>query len=646
MKDSVREPSLRVGGGSPVLSTLPRLRRLAYAADVIGRTLREHPALSALYATRDALRSLPRRARNADWRESILAELALLPRGAQGVLPWLLRTRLGTVKTLLDVTLMHATEAPDEFAFLMDDERMSWRDLAERTAQVAHVLREEGVRRGDVVALLGQNSPTYLALLFGITRAGATAALINNHLEGAPLAHALKSSGARVLLLERSCQDGVEAEQLVTLTYLGGDLDARLDAAPRHGVTPIPPAEDADFVYIYTSGTTGLPKPCRVSHGKAIMAGAGFGSVMFRFEPGDVLYCVLPLYHSNALLLGLGSAVVTRTPMALRQTFSAHAFWQDALRYQATAMLYIGELCRYLLATETCPEERLHRIRVAVGNGMRPDVWTPFSERFGIPEIREFYGATEAPGILLNLSGKPGAVGHLPLGGRPLFELAKYDADAGELWRDQDGFCVHAAPEEPGELLVRIGDKPITPLTEFRGYTDEEATRKKQLVSVFREGDQFYRTGDLLRTDGEGFFYFVDRIGDTYRWKGENVSTAEVADVLADAEGVAQVTVIGIRVPGLEGRCGLAAVLPADTLDLAAFAARAEQLPSYARPRFVRVLGAMDTTATFKVQKSRLEQEGADPSKVNDDLFVLTPEGYQALTIARWRDVLSGELRL
>jgi len=193
---------------------------------------------------------------------------------------------------------------------------------------------------------------------------------------------------------------------------------------------------------------------------------------------------------------------------------------------------------------------------------------------------------------------------------------------------------------------VRIGDKPITPLTEFRGYTDEEATRKKQLVNVFREGDQFYRTGDLLRMDGEGFFYFVDRIGDTYRWKGENVSTAEVADVLADAKGVAQVTVVGIRVPGLEGRCGLAAVLPADTLDLAAFAARAEELPTYARPRFVRVLGAMDTTATFKVQKSRLEQEGADPSKVNDDLFVLTPEGYQALTIARWRDVLSGELRL
>jgi len=615
---------------------------------VIGRDLLEHPALSALRATRDAVRGLPRRALDADWRHALRAELGLLRDGARGTLPWLLRTRLGTVKTLLDVALMHASEAPHDTAFLMDDERMTWRDLAERTSQVAHVLREEGVRRGDVVALMGQNSPTYLALLFGITRAGATAALINNHLVGAPLAHALASSGASVLLLEDSCRQGVEEQtgDLTTLIYLGGELDERLEDAPRHGVTPIAPAEDADFVYIYTSGTTGLPKPCRVSHDKAIMAGAGFGSVMFRFEPGDVLYCVLPLYHSNALLLGLGSAVVTKTPMALRKSFSAHAFWKDAVRYNATAMLYIGELCRYLLATETCPEESVHRIRVAVGNGMRSDVWTPFQERFHIPEIREFYGATEAPGILLNVSGKPGAVGHLPLGGRPLFELAKYDAHAGELWRDAEGFCVHAEPEEPGELLVRIGDKSISPLTEFRGYTDEQATQKKQLVDVFRKGDHFYRTGDLLRVDAEGFFYFVDRIGDTYRWKGENVSTAEVADVLADAEGVAQVTVVGIRVPSMEGRCGLAAVLPTDTLDLEAFGVRADELPSYARPRFVRVLDAMDTTATFKVQKSRLEKEGADPARVSDPLYVLTPEGYLELTADRWAQIQSGELRL
>jgi len=621
---------------------------LAYAGRVIGRNLLEHPALSTLRAARDALLSLPRRALDADWRDALRAELTLLPRAAKDTLPWLLRTRFGTVRTLLDVVLMHASEAPHDVAFMMDDERMTWRDLAERTTQVAQVLREEGVRRGDVVALLGHNSPTYLALLFGITRAGATAALINNHLEGAPLAHALGSSSARVLLVEEASRESVaeHATELTTLSFLGGDLDARLDAAPQYGASPIPPAEDADFVYIYTSGTTGLPKPCRISHERAIMAGAGFGSLMFRFEPGDVLYCVLPLYHSSALLLGLGSAVLTRTPMALRASFSAHAFWPDCVRYDATAILYIGELCRYLLATDVCPEEGLHRVRVAVGNGLRPDVWTPFAERFRVPEIREFYGATEAPGILLNLSGKPGAIGHLPLGGRPLFELARYDTDGGELARDDDGFCVHAGPEEPGELLVRIGEKPISPLTEFRGYTDEHASKKKELFDVFRAGDHFYRTGDLLRVDAQGFFYFVDRIGDTYRWKGENVSTAEVADVLAEAEGVAQVTVVGIRVPGMEGRCGLAAVVPYGSFDLAAFSERAEMLPTYARPRFIRVLDAMDTTATFKVQKSRLQKEGADPGVVDDALFVLTPEGYQPLTQDRWREVQDGALRL
>jgi fatty-acyl-CoA synthase len=600
---------------------------------------------------KDVITGAAQNAAHAEWRDSVRAELSLLPRLAGKTLPTLVQMKRGTRTTLLEVLQENAREAGHELAIEMGDQRLTWRTLERLTSRIAHVLRGLGVRKGDVVALVGTNSPLYVALVLGCTRVGATTAMINSNLRGRPLSHALLVSKANVVLVEASLAAAVaerdDLHALRVMTFGRGELETELDKAPAAPFPPAPVSVDDDFIYIYTSGTTGMPKPCRISHGRALSAAAGFGPLMFDWQPGDKLYCVLPLYHANGFMIGIGGCIMARVPVALRATFSATQFWSDVKRYRATAMIYIGELCRYLVNTPEHPDERDNTLRVAVGNGLRSDVWGPFQERFGIADVREFYAATEAPGFLLNFSGKRGSVGRMPFGGMGWMRLAKYDVEADDHVRDAQGFCVESAADEPGELLVKLGAIK-TPATEFRGYTDAAATSKKVLRNVFEPGDEYFRSGDLLRRDDLGFYYFVDRIGDTYRWRGENVSTAEVADVLAQTPNVAEATVVGVRVPSQEGACGLVAVVldPGKQLDLAALRKEAESLPAYARPRFVRVQSALELTGTFKVQKNQLKHDGADPAKVADPLFVLVDDNYVPLTAELWAAIGRGEVRL
>lgn len=588
--------------------------------------------------------------RRSSLRDAFLAELSVLPTALKDTAPWLLRARKDADLSLIRLVLEHAEANPDSVAIEMADEKLTWRDLADKTSRIAHVLQGLGVRKGDIVALLGQNSPAYVANVLGISRIGATAALINYHLEGDPLKHALLTSRARVALVETDFLeivgnlDGTKDRDLVS--YGPGELEEAMDRAPSMPFPRVRVSVSSDYVYIYTSGTTGLPKPSRVTHARALAAGAGFGHLVHAFRPGDKLYCALPLYHSSALVLGLGSCLLTGTPMALRKSFSASAFWRDVQRHRATHMIYIGELCRYLLNTEPCEEERHHRLRVAVGNGLRGDVWESFQRRFGVETIREFYAATEAPSIILNLSGRPGAVGRLPLRRLWPMRIVRYDPDRDTHPRDDAGHCIECGPNEPGELLIRLSDKPLTAMSEFRGYTDPEATRKKIMTDVFRKGDKYYRSGDLLRYDEDDYFYFVDRIGDTYRWKGENVSTAEVEDVLSRALDLEEITVVGVRIPGQEGQTGLAAIVTKGDFDPATLFHAAQRLPAYAQPRFVRVMKELATTGTLKIKKSTLRSQGADPKVIDDALFVRGDDGYVPLTPALWDDVVEGRWRL
>jgi fatty-acyl-CoA synthase len=600
---------------------------------------------------RGTISDFVRRRGDPEWNDTLRAALGIAPSGIAHMLPWLIKTREGAHASLVRVAIDNAKQDPRGLAFEMGAKQLTWADLDLQSSRIARALLSRGVHAGDVVVLLGENSPDYIASVLGISRAGATASLVNHHLEHGPLEHAIRSSHARVALVQarfagQLSRDGRRMGLEQVLVYDGGALDRELESSSRTPLTPVETDARDDFVYIFTSGTTGLPKPCKVTHARSLLAAAGFGQVVFGFRPGDKLYSVLPLYHSSALLLGAASCLVTRTPMAMRERLSAREFWPDVQRYGATALLYIGELCRYLLNTPPSDAERNNPIRIAVGNGLRADVWEEFQRRFQIPLIREFYSATEAPGVIMNITGKVGSIGHVPFRRLSGMKLALYDVEKDELLRGDDGYCIECDAGQVGELLIELKDNPRSALNEFRGYTDPEATQQKQLRDVFRSGDRYFRSGDLMRFDENDYFYFVDRIGDTFRWKGENVSTAEVAEVIGRAPGVQSATVTGVHVPGSEGQAGLAALECSASFDPEAFWTTAQQLPSYAQPRFVRLIDRLATTGTFKIQKSQLRSDGVNPTEVRDPLYIRLEDRYAPFEPKLWRDLCEGRLRL
>ncbi|HYA72314.1 MAG TPA: AMP-binding protein, partial [Roseiarcus sp.] len=396
---------------------------------------------------------------------------------------------------------------------------------------------------------------------------------------------------------------------------------------------------------IYTSGTTGLPKAAAVSHHRVVAWSHWFAGLA-DMTAGDRMYDCLPMYHSIGGVAAIGAPLVNGGSVFIAERFSASRFWRDVARWDCTIFQYIGELCRYLVAAPPCPEEKTHKLRLACGNGLSAEVWRAFSARFGAPQILEFYAATEGNVTLYNVEGKVGAIGHAPafLAARDAIALARFDYEAETPWRGPDGFCARCADGETGEALGRIGAEPSQ---RFEGYTQREETEKKILRDVFAPGDAWMRTGDLMRRDTEGFYYFVDRVGDTFRWKGENVATSQVAAALAAAPGIVEAVVYGVAVPGAEGRAGMALIAAEGPPDLEDVARRLEALPRYARPLFLRVRRSLDVTSTFKPKRRETANEGFDPARVDDPLYVFDAErqAYVALDAARFAAIQSGAMR-
>lgn len=543
-------------------------------------------------------------------------------------------------------------------ALLFEDQSYTYGELNHAANRVANWGREDAqLKAGDVVALFMQNRPEFFITWLGMAKLGVTTALINTNLNGKPLEHVLKVSQARTLIIGPEQLDHFETTRQTLKTVDEGewsvwvfqgreatapnplawqwakDMDVRLSAhdeyntpsSLRAGVKMVDP-----LFLIYTSGTTGLPKPCKVSHKKVW----GYMQLWYRFAnltSRDRIYVTLPAYHSNGGTLSL-SAWMAGGAIVLRRKFSASAFWDDARKYRATGFIYIGELCRYLYAQPPSPKDNQHPIRFMIGNGLRGDIWDGFRKRFGIETILEFYGATEGNIGLLNYNGRAGACGQLPYFLRPAvpFRLIKYDVENDAHIRTADGFCIECPVGEVGEGIGRIDNDPNKMTGNFDGYTDPQATKKKILTDVFEKGDQWFRTGDLLAKDFLGYFYFVDRIGDTFRWKGENVATSEVEMVINSLPNIVEVTVYGVPIPGKDGRAGMAAIAPTPgtTLDVEQYLkVVTEQLPAYARPVFVRVMGEIDTTSTFKHNKAHLVKQGFDPEAITDAIYLVTYPG-------------------
>jgi len=553
-----------------------------------------------------------------------------------------------------------AARMGDAPALLSERESLTYSELAERANQYARWALAQGLAKGDVVCLLMPNRPEYMAIWMGLTRVGVVVSLLNTNLVGTSLAHCIRAVSPRLVIVDAGMVMALAQVGEVPTVWVHGeatgsrariDLEiARISGEALRGDERRAVTIDDLALYIYTSGTTGLPKAAKVSHARVMQWSHWFAGMM-EVTPADRMYNCLPMYHSVGGVQAPGAMLVAGGSVAIREKFSASEFWCDVVRWDCTIFQYIGELCRYLLHAAPTAEETKHRIRLACGNGLAAQVWEAFQERFRIPRILEFYAATEGNVSLFNVHGRQGAMGHVPayLAHRFAPALVRFDVEMDEPMRGEDGFCVRCGVNEVGEALGKVRDDPASVGSRFDGYTTQQDSEKRILRDVFERGDAWFRTGDLMRRDEKGFYYFVDRVGDTFRRKGENVATSEVAAALCGFAGVRHANVYGVAVPGIEGRVGMAAVVVEDDFDLTRLRRYLEsQLPAYARPLFLRISAEAETTGTFKYSKTELVRQGYDPAACGDAIYfdLTEAEAFVPLDEELYDRIQSGGVRV
>ncbi|MGB1139798.1 MAG: long-chain-acyl-CoA synthetase [Halioglobus sp.] len=552
----------------------------------------------------------------------------------------------------------------DRPAVIFEGTTLTWNQVNERSNRYAHALKGVGVSRGDTVSVIMENRTEFVCLLVALHKIGAIASLINTNLTGNSLVHCLSITGSKTCVYGEERLAAIDEvrgaagengmEHFLFVADLGqsscpewsDDLDVL--AQDQSSANPAETGETTigeTALNIFTSGTTGLPKAAVVSHRRLLASAAGSYLGGLRCNENDCIYLCLPLYHGTGLFLGLGASLSTGACLFIRRKFSGSNFLKEAREHNTTCFIYIGELCRYLLNTPAATDDHQNPITRVMCNGLRPDVWHQFKQRFGIERVAEFYGASEGNVGFVNLLNRDCTVGTTTI---PI-EIVSYDVEEDEIVRGSDGRLLKVKEGEPGLLLAKITED-----TKFEGYTSEAETEKKIIRNAFEDGDAWFNTGDLMRTIDVGFslglphFQFVDRVGDTYRWKSENVSTNEVGEVINGHPQVRFCNVYGVDIPAADGKAGMAAITLAEgesSLDLESFSAHVRaQLPSYARPVFLRIQSDIDTTGTFKMVKGQLRKEGYDLGAVQDPLYVLKPgsDTYEPLDEAFAAEVKAG----
>ncbi|MCX4096049.1 long-chain-acyl-CoA synthetase [Nocardia sp. alder85J] len=522
-----------------------------------------------------------------------------------------------------------------------EDRSYTYGEANAEVNRYASVLTARGVARGDVVGVLMTNRPETLFLVLATVKLGATVGLLNPNQRDRVLAHSFRLLDSVLNVIGDECREAVESlSEPVPNDVSATELQqlARTAEAANPPVCEDIRARERAFL-IFTSGTTGLPKASVMTHLRWAKGAYGLGGLGVRLRSSDTLYCCLPLYHNNALTVALGAVLRARATFALGRKFSASGFWNEVIATRSTAFIYIGELCRYLLNQPPRPQEREHAVRLVVGNGLRPELWDEFEARFGIHRIIEFYGASEGNAAFVNAFGLPRTAGYCPLP----FAIVEFDDATGKAKRHPDGRARRVPHGGVGLLLTKV-----TAVSPFDGYTDAAATETKLVRDAFEDGDAWFDTGDLVRDQGMHHIAFVDRLGDTFRWKGENVATTEVEGAFDGVDGITGAVVYGVDLPGADGRAGMAAVTlrPGAGLDGAALAAHLyRQLPGYALPLFVRVVDELETTSTFKSRKVDLRKQGYAPGG-DSAVYVLAgrAEGYLPYYPAYPEEVATGSM--
>ena len=552
-----------------------------------------------------------------------------------------------------------AKKYPENTAVKSPDGSLTYRELNKRANRFAHYLIAKGVSRGDVVTLCFENRPELLTAYCGCSKVGAIASLINTNQRGDSLVHSFNLNKGKIVIIGEECYEffsdaraaiDLEKSTLCMVRDEGkiapkdiiditGDLASMSTENPP--TTPSITLKDA-IAYVYTSGTTGgLPKAAVITNKRAVSAMFWFGRVVMRVKPSDTIYIPLPFFHTNAMTVGWPPALYNGAAVALRRKFSAGKFLADVRQFRVTHFVYVGEVCRYLMSQPAQPADNKTTLKYILGNGLRPDIWMPFKKRFGIKKVYEFYGAAEGVGVFTNIFNFDHSVGT----SITPFALVSYDVENDIPVRDDQGFLKKVGKGEIGLLLMEITEK-----TPFAGYTDKNKTEEKIIRGAFTKGDMWFNTGDMLRNMGFRHAQFADRVGDTFRWKGENVSTQEVEKAIDTFPGVSSSAVYGITIPGTDGKAGMAAIIsdektPIEISKLAGYLKTS--LPKYAVPLFVRFVPDFEWTATHKIQKNNLKNQGYDPSRVKEGVYVLLPgsEGYVPLNDEIYRNLIAGKYK-
>lgn len=599
----------------------------------------------------------------------IYVALRTAPRDLRGLygyikLLFIIKSNERKNRTVADVFRQHVARHPNKICFICEDEEWSYQQVEDFSNKIATVFKTHGYRKGDVVGLLLENRVEYICIWLGLSKLGIITPLINTNLRKTSLLHSINVANCQAVIY------GVEFTD--AMSDIVGSLSAKLSlyrfgslpdssspslkekdlASIMADVSILPPvvqekpSYNDKLLYIYTSGTTGLPKAAVITNSRFMFMVIGI-YLMGRFRKTDRIYTPLPLYHTAGGVMAVGTTLLHGTTTVLKKKFSASAYFNDCIKHKCTIGQYIGEMCRYILAVPPKPEDKQHNVQLMFGNGLRPQIWREFVERFNIPKIAEFYGATEGNANIVNIDNTVGAIGFMSRIIPSVYPISiiKVNAD-GEPIRNTKGLCQTCEPGEPGVFIGKI--VPNNPGRAFLGYVDEKASEKKVVYDVFTKGDSAFLSGDILVADEFGYLYFKDRTGDTFRWKGENVSTSEIEAIVSNLINYRDCIVYGVEIRGAEGRAGMAAIYDEDSslnIDRLTTDVK-EQLPAYARPQFIRILTKIDLTGTFKLKKKDLQEEGYDPRRVSDKLYYLDAKsGYLLLTQEVYQQIQDGKIR-
>ncbi|KAJ0181727.1 hypothetical protein K1T71_002449 [Dendrolimus kikuchii] len=640
-----------------ILAALVALMALAAAMAAVLSTLSK-AAIFALLAVAPCLYR---------YRRQIYVFIKTLPRDTK----FLWRYAIGMIRmkrwarqnaTVAQLFTQRAKKYPDAPCFIVvGDRTWTFGEVAAKSNQVARVMQQHlGLKRGDTVCVFLPNCGEYIWTWLGMAKIGAVSALINSNLRHKPLLHCIQVAKAKAIVFSEHLAEAIEEirsqlpENLKLFQLYGQctpgvlDLGAEMDKHPTDYPEVLDKPRHKDtLLYIYTSGTTGMPKAAVLPNSKYLLVVVATVH-MLGLKSSDRMYNSLPLYHTAGGLVGTGAALVDGIPSVIRSKFSASNYWTDCINYDCTVAQYIGEMCRYLLAQPPRPTDSQHRLRIMVGNGMRSAIWQQIVDRFKVPQINEIYGATEGNANIINVDNTVGAVGFLPkLVPTSLHPIALVRTDEeGALIRGPDGFCIRCQPNEPGMFIGLIAQGNAS--REFYGYVDKNDSSKKMVRDVFRKGDAAFVSGDILVADEFGYLFFRDRTGDTYKWKGENVATAEVEDAMGPALAQRACVVYGVSIPQTEGRAGMAAIAdPTNNIDLKKLAKDLDDtLPSYARPLFLRIMNDIEITGTFKLKKLQYQKEGFDPDVIKEPLYFRSGADFTPVTSQLFTDICNGKVKL